>query len=550
MRSDFIAALLFTTSFGPLIAQNTVGLITNEASVSQDGFTLFYPSEQHTAYLIDNCGRSVHRWDDAAHVPSQSFYLMENGDLVRCGKANGIGNPAFLRGGAGEFVDRRDWNGDLIWRYTYDSPTHLMHHDVAMMPNGNVLIVAWELKTLEEAAALGLDTVGFEPGAVWPDHVIEVVPSGIDEGTIVWEWHAWDHLVQDRDPELPGYGVIAEHPERIDINHHPMSDEDWIHVNSIDYNAELDQILLTTPFFNEIWIIDHSTTTAEAATSAGGNSGRGGDLLYRWGSPDAYGRGDESDRTLFFPHHARWMGPGLLPDDPDRGNIIVFNNQAGVGFSSVDLLTPPWDGTSYTIEGGSAFGPSEAYRRITSDGTLLLNSGRISSAQKLRNGNTLICSGRQGYFVEVDPSDEVVWEYIVPVIGDVPIAQGTTIAGPDVFMALKYPTDHPFLGLQDFPTDMYVELDPDTTFCGSLTVGLNQGPDWTSTSIHPNPTASFVTIPCKPGSSIRISDLFGRVVRTERATSDLHRVDLRGSEAGTYVVQVDDGKAQRIVIEK
>jgi hypothetical protein len=58
---------------------------------------------------------------------------------------------------------------------------------------------------------------------------------------------------------------------------------DWIHLNSIDYNSVLDQILLSSHAISEVWIIDHSTSTAQAASHTGGNSGKGGDIIYRWG---------------------------------------------------------------------------------------------------------------------------------------------------------------------------------------------------------------------------------------------------------------------------
>ncbi|MEL6107507.1 MAG: hypothetical protein AAFU85_15815, partial [Planctomycetota bacterium] len=39
------------------------------------------------------------------------------------------------------------------------------------------------------------------------------------------------------------------------------------------------------------------------------------------------------------------------------------------------------------------------------------SSERISGAQRLPNGNTLICSGSEGYVLEVTADEEVVWEY-------------------------------------------------------------------------------------------------------------------------------------------
>ncbi len=77
---------------------------------------------------------------------------------------------------------------------------------------------------------------------------------------------------------------------------------DWTHVNAVAYDADLDQILLTVRAFSEFWIIDHSTTSAEVRGHAGGRSGMGGDLLYRWGNPQAYRAGTKLDQRLFSPH--------------------------------------------------------------------------------------------------------------------------------------------------------------------------------------------------------------------------------------------------------
>jgi hypothetical protein len=539
MRYVLASLIGVSAAIGPLHAQNTIGLITNEAAFSEDGYSLFYPQAQSVVYLVDNCGRLAHTWEDE-FLPGNAVYLMENGDLIRCGRPAGAGNPVIQAGGAGAFVDRRTWDGELLWRFTYNTPTVRMHHDVAPMPNGNVLIVAWEYKTLEEAAAQGMDTAAVDVASVWPDHIIEIEPLGIEKANIVWEWHAWDHLIQNLDPELPNYGAIAEHPERIDINYFPTVNADWFHINSIDYNPELDQILLSLPFWNEIWVIDHSTTTAEAATSSGGNSGRGGDLLYRWGDPRSYRIGTEADQTLYFQHDARWLGPGLAPDDEDRGRIILFNNRLGDGtYSSVDILVPPIDDNgNYVREPGAVFGPTAPLWRYTAAVPETMYSGGLSSAQRMPNGNVFICSGQQGRLIEVDREGTTQWEYVIPLQGGVPAAQGTVMTGAAAFHAKKYPVDHPFLSTIQHPTDAWIELDPNTTFCGSLNVAVGEEAGTTRPVLHPNPSAGPVNVQAAAGERITLTDLCGRVVFDERATGGAQQLQLAGLAPGPYAVRI------------
>lgn len=546
-RLPFIAAVLLLSVHGSW-SQNTVGLLTHDASQAAGGFTLFYPANHSTVYLIDECGRVVNRWSDTVYTSSHAVYLMENGDLVRCGKSAGQINPVIAPGGAGEMVDRRTWNGDLVWRYTYNTPTLRMHHDVEVLANGNVLIIAWELKTLAEAAALGMDTASFEPSSVWPDHLIEVQLTTGGEGTIVWEWHGWDHLVQDFDPELPNFGVVADHPERIDINYQPNGTADWFHLNSVDHNAELDQIIVSNPFFNEVWVIDHSTTSAEAATSSGGLSGKGGDLLYRWGNPEAYGRGTAADKKLFFQHTAEWIGPGLPENDSDRGKIIVYNNRVGGDHSAVDIFVPPMDADgNYVIEEGLPFGPADVEQRFTSPDPQDMYSTGYSGGQKLANGNILVSSGRQGWIFELTPDGEVVWEYIIPIESGAPVAQGTVITGPPFFKAIRYPLDHPFLSTIEPPVSSYIELEPDTLFCGSLTVGVEGAEAPSRLELFPNPAHAFVVVGDHSGLPIRVTDLAGKAVLEQRGNMS-GRIDVSALAAGLYVVHVAGHRGALLMI--
>ena len=183
---------------------------------------------------------------------------------------------------------------------------------------------------------------------------------------------------------------------------------DWIHANSIAYHPELDQIVISARHFSELWIIDHSTTTEEAAGHAGGNGGRGGDLLYRWGNPRLHGAGSAEDQQLFWPHAIHWIEPGL----PGAGNLLIFNNGHEFegydrDWSSVVEIVPPVDGHGYRL--GEPVAPVWTYE---ADIPSAFFSPGWANAQRLPNGNTLICSCAEGTIFEVTPEGRTVWKYV------------------------------------------------------------------------------------------------------------------------------------------
>ena len=369
----------------------------------QEGFVVFSPTSTTNAYLLDNDGTILHTWA-SSYKPGQSCYLLPDGDLLRS-----INVGASSIGGSGGGVQRLAWDGTVDWEFIYSNSDHLQHHDVEVLPNGNVLMIAWDFIPRSEAAAAGRSG-SYMSGTVFaPDTVIEVEPS---TNSIVWEWKAMAHLVQDLFPTRPNFDVVANHPELIDLNYPPTVPQqgDWLHLNGIDYNPSLDQILLSSHNSNEIWVIDHSTTTAEAASHSGGLYGRGGDLLYRWGNPEAYDHGAASDKKLFGQHDAQW----IVAPSPGAGNILVFNNGTGRGHSSVDELVSPFDSSTntYSYSLGTAYGPSAPIWSYSDPGVFY--SGYISGAQRQANGNTLICEGDDGRLFEVDNSGAIVWEYINP----------------------------------------------------------------------------------------------------------------------------------------
>ena len=463
MKEIIILLLLLNFSTSLCHGQDrTVGTIILEPE-SMDGYTFFSPFSGSNAYMVDNCGNLINQWDRES-LPGLAAYFRNDGNVLRTYKVNPVG-PFTSASNAGG-IEIVDWNNNTLWSYEINSATELSHHDAVMLSNGNILVLSWELIQRDELIRLGRDPGEIAPqGFVWGERIIELRPVGSNEAEIVWEWRIKDHFVQDIDTSLSNFGLISENASLFDINlpdinsNNSHSDFDYNHFNAIDYHEELDQILLSVRNSDEIWILDHSTTTAEAASHDGGNSGMGGDILYRWGNPSAYQGASISKQRFFGQHGANW-----IPEGPDKDKILIYNNgngRPGTDYSTIEILEPPYriDGTYEKID-SEPFGPIAVNWKYGDDVEDRFYSPFLSNAQYLKNGNILINAGSRGEIFEITYDREVVWKYIIPLFGDFPATQGDNINSNATFRAYKYSTD--FLGFEDLDIEAGapIELEP------------------------------------------------------------------------------------------
>ncbi len=450
-----IAFLLVVASI-VVHAQQTVGLFSYDPVKSFNGLTLFSSMASKTTHLIDNCGREVHSWQSNAGA-AFSVYLLPDGSLLR--PEASMRTSHFNLGLSGGHIERMAWDGTVLWSFDIGSDTDCPHHDICPLPNGNILVLMWEVRSPEQVIAAGRPDSS--AGECWSEKIVELKPVGTNDAEIVWEWHLWDHLIQDLDPAKAHYGSVSENPQRFSVNAivPPKTFADWVHANGLHYDAERDEIVISCRIPSEFWVIDHSTTMSEAAGSTGGRSGKGGDFLYRWGNPQMYKQGSAENATLGHQHNVQFIRSG-----PNKTlGFIVFNNDAGSTsdpYSSVDFIYPPMnsDGSYALLD--NKFGPEKADRRYTATPRESLYSAIISGAEILPNGNLLICAGTSGTFTEVDSTNTVVWKYVNPDCQGVFASQGQTPNFNSVFRCTRYPYNYPAFADKSLNASLPLELNP------------------------------------------------------------------------------------------
>lgn len=481
--------------------QGPTELLLWDKDKAYNGYTLF--AAHGRSYLIDMSGQVVHTWRIGTNPR-----LLDNGHLLDASKDDPSGFAGFME---------LDWDGHVVWEYTEKRPDYAPHHDWVRIFNKKLnapttLYIANKSISHEQAIAAGADPRKGPYREGQMDAIVEVDM----QGNVVWEWWFFDHVVQDVAPDKANYvgesKKISDYPGRININMpgRPLK-RDWLHCNSMDYNAELDQVVINS-VQGELYVIDHGGTFVAGDPKAGiaRAANAAGDFLYRFGDPARYGPGDppsikenwdaatSGHKQMGGAHDVHWIRPGL----PGAGHLMVFNNgqylYQRTPQSSV-LEINPFLGKDGKDTGKYVDPPAAGYRRETYDHDThnepRLISNQIvwnyrsmnnhgffsqigSSAQRLPNGNTFICSDTEGHFFEMTADGKLVWEYINPVtkeFGTVKVLPDALPMANSSFRAYRYAPDHPALRGRD--------LKP----LGTITDAFAIGPDPRAKERRPGP---------------------------------------------------------------
>jgi hypothetical protein len=451
-----------------------------------EGYVMFVPTNSASVYLMNRKGEVVHEWK--GNYSTHSPYLNNDGSITLLAEDPDF--PVFAGGGEAGRLQKISWDSKMLWDFEYANEEYHAHHDLAVMPNGNVLAIAWEARSADDVLQAGRKPEFIPKAGLWTSKIVEIQPLDKTHGKVVWEWKIWDHLIQDYDPNKKNYGDVAKHPELLDFNVDgelppPITQDsmdvlqkmrrawrnqtvdnrgsDVYHLNAVNYNAELDQIAFSSPNLDEIFIIDHSTTTKEAASHSGGRWGKGGDFLYRWGNPQNYRQGDSTNQQSFGQHDVRWIEKG----HPGEGSLTFFNNDVSgkyrkdsLDYSAIYQIKPLTDAKgNYILMENKRFGPQEPEWKYIAKDTISFFGSFVSGAERMKNGNTFINEGPKGRFFEVTPQGDIVWEYLNQYRGNIHHPNGDPVSiMPFTYFMFRsnfIPADH--LGLKD---KVLVPLDP------------------------------------------------------------------------------------------
>ena len=392
------------------------GVTIYDPSKAWNGYTLFN-SRNQTSYLIDMNGNAVHSWPRIG-LPSEMI------------------SPALNGGTKGHVIVQKEtttfdnqtlwilgWDGEVIWEWGEKAPGGKAQqvHDQSPLPDGGMLVLAKLIHINPDVSPEPIH-----------DHAIYEVDRA---GKVVWTWRASEHLTEMAltgeklelllSPNSRGRaGLVVINAMQ------PLGANKWLAAEDLRFHP--DNIMICCREANILAIIEKSS--GKIVWQIGPDYPAAYDFTAKQFSGDCPRPID----CISGPHDAHMIGPGL----PGAGNVLVFDNQGPAGFPPVYLDIFP---ASRVLEIDPI---SEQivwqYDASCSNQPLwTFFSSFISGAERLANGNTLICEGMHGRLFQVAPDGEIVWEYINPYYG--PFEAGHVNIGSDqtnfVYRAQPIPYD-------------------------------------------------------------------------------------------------------------
>lgn len=368
-----------------------------------NGYTLFQVNSKG-ALLIDMNGREVHFWEGVDGHPNK---MLPDGSILTNVKLGGM-DSMFGR----QTVGQVDWDGNVVWSFKDaveakrpDGTTYMtanQHHDIqrtgnpvgyyvpgmeALTDSGNTLVLSSQAIYNEDVSKRMLND----------DLMVEVTHSG----EVVWRWLPSEHIDE----------MGFDEEERAAIYNFGG---DWLHINSMstlgpnkwfdagDERFHPDNIIVDSRGANISFIIDKAT----------------GKIVWQIGP-----KYDQPPLNkigwIIGQHHVHMIPRGL----PGEGNILIFDNGSEAGYGK-PTLDHPGGYSLYNRSSSRILEIDPVTLELVWDysnnphpeATYNLYSPNVSLAQRLPNGNTMICEGLQGRFLEVTPDKEIVWEYLSPYV--------------------------------------------------------------------------------------------------------------------------------------
>ncbi|MEI6899765.1 MAG: aryl-sulfate sulfotransferase [Bacteroidota bacterium] len=490
-------------------------------SKTYGGYTLF--GTRGVTYLIDFEGHVIHTWN----IGTNPRFTGDGNLLDAVG-----GNPSNQN-----TWKELTWEGNVVWQYTETRSSYHGHHDFTKIYNPKLGDSTFLYIANKDLSAQQCLDAGCDPQYNYTGSQMDAIVEVNRQGTVIWEWCFFDHVVQDIDATKSTYGIIANTPGRINLNirgNHVKSD--WLHCNSLDYNETLDLIVVNS-VHGEFYVIDHGNTFIpnQPANSIALAAGAAGDFKYRFGDPAKYNKGDPPSvldnwekataghKQLGGSHDIQWIKTGL----PGAGNFLVFDNAQNLfeltgqsyvieinpylnssGVNTGQFVNPPDAG--YIVQGSPDANLMKENKNVSkqivwkysSKNNTSFYSTIGSSAQRLPNGNTLVCAMNDGHFFEVHPSDtSVVWEYTNPMtrngVKSIKVDNYPTYNG--VFRAYRYAATDPGLIGHDLTPGATMTGDPPNYWTPANITAIEETGSYVSggTSLgqnYPNPFTQGTTI--------------------------------------------------------